>query len=95
MPQIRIMDDDPDYVEHILSILLPLLAADPRLTVGTVTRLRHREGGGRQVFTLLAIDYPPRATPSPIHITAERVDPPPPPRRMAPRSRTRRELPPA
>ncbi|MGV9386082.1 hypothetical protein ACWDRB_60475 [Nonomuraea sp. NPDC003707] len=91
MPQVRIMGDDPEHVEQVISLLLALIDSAPSLTAGDPTRLRHRSGGGRIVFDLNATD---RRIPAdrPTRVHAERIDNQPAPRpRRAP---ARRELPP-
>ncbi|GLX06583.1 hypothetical protein [Microbispora sp. NBRC 16548] len=55
-------------MEHVLAILVPWLRACPDLVVGDPTRLRHRSGGGRIVFEVIA-------TPGRPYASAERVDP--------------------
>ncbi|MDF5759122.1 hypothetical protein [Spongiactinospora sp. TRM90649] len=87
MPQLRLMGDDPEHVEQVLAILLPLLTGDPRLIVGDPARLRHRGGGGRIVIDVSAAH---RTRPEgPIRVRAERVDDRPAPGPAA-RPRTRR-----
>ncbi|MER6508265.1 hypothetical protein ABT158_15700 [Nonomuraea sp. NPDC001636] len=91
MPQVRVMGDDPDHVEQVVSLLLALIGSSPSLTAGDPTRLRHRNGGGRVVFDLNATNR--RApTDRPTRVQSERID-----NQAAPRPRhapVRRELPP-
>lgn len=67
MPQLRLMGDDPDSVDRVLAVLLPLMRAHPQLQVGEPARLRHRGGGGRVVVDVTA---------PPAEVTVDRVDGP-------------------
>ncbi|GAA3559742.1 hypothetical protein GCM10022419_045440 [Nonomuraea rosea] len=50
MPQVRVMDDDADLAAEVVEQLVELIArADSGLRAGSITRLRHRGGGGRFV----------------------------------------------
>jgi len=80
MLQLRLMGDDPDHVDEVLQILLPLLRSCPDLQVGDETRLRHRGGGGRVVVDVTAAA---RRTRGRVRVTAERVDAQPPRRGAA------------
>ncbi|GAA0949150.1 hypothetical protein [Nonomuraea longicatena] len=93
MPQVRVIGDDPDHVDQVVTLILALINASPHLIAGDPTRLRHRGGGGRVVFDVTVTDRRTTPEPAPTRVHAERVDNLPTPRSR--RTPPRRALPPA
>lgn len=75
MPQIRVMDDDLGLATEVVDRLVQLLTrTDSGLRAGSVTRLRHRSGGGRFVLDVMPDDSGREEHWEPIRVQAERVD---------------------